>query len=408
MNRLNIILSEDTQQLEELVVVGYMVQRKESLTGSMQSLSSDKLKDITTPSVENMLNSKAPGVYVAPGSGQPGSAGTIVIRGKSTVNGSTDPLWVIDGVIVGSSPGSLNPADIESMTILKDAASTAIYGSQGANGVIVVTTKNPSADKLNVTFSAKAGITNLYKGNLQVMNGQELYDYYSSFSNKEEIVFPRWNPELRNANFDWWDLASQTGKIQEYNLSLSGGSEQLRSLVSVGVYQEEGAVKGYEYTRYNLLYKTDYRPADWITIKPFISGSRRDIDDRQYSVSAMYSALPWDSPFDEEGNIVGHYSDRWVNSNSTNYLYDLQYNFSNSATYEFMGNFDFDIKFTDWLTFSSVNNIKYNNHKSRTYTDPRSSAGEHVDGRINEYRTDMTRLYQIHCFVSTSWSANNF
>lgn len=393
LNRLNIILSEDTQQLEELVVVGYMVQRKESLTGSMQSLSSDKLKDITTPSVENMLNSKAPGVYVAPGSGQPGSAGTIVIRGKSTVNGSTDPLWVIDGVIVGSSPGSLNPADIESMTILKDAASTAIYGSQGANGVIVVTTKKPSADKLNVTFSAKAGITNLYKGNLQVMNGQELYDYYSSFSNKEEIVFPRWNPELRNANFDWWNLASQTGNIQEYNLSLSGGSEQLRSLVSVGVYQEEGAVKGYEYTRYNLLYKTDYRPADWITIKPFISGSRRDIDDRQYSVSAMYSALPWDSPFDEEGNIVGHYSDRWVNSNSTNYLYDLQYNFSNSATYEFMGNFDFDIKFTNWLTFSSVNNIKYNNHKSRTYTDPRSSAGEGVDGRINEYRTDMTRLY---------------
>ena len=107
-----------------------------------------------------------------------------------------------------------------------------------------------------------------------------------------------------------------------------------------------------------------------------------------------------------KGNIVGHYSDRWVNSNSTNYLYDLQYNFSNSATYEFMGNFDFDIKFTNWLTFSSVNNIKYNNHKSRTYTDPRSSAGEGVDGRINEYRTDMTRLYTNQLPVSTSWSAN--
>ena len=214
VSTLNITLSEDTQQLDELIVVGYMVQRKESLTGSLQSLSSDKLKDITSPSVENMLNSKAPGVYVAPGSGQPGAAGSIVIRGKSTVNGSTDPLWVIDGVIVGSSAGSLNPSDIESMTILKDAASTAIYGSQGANGVIVVTTKNPSADKMSITFSAKAGVTNLYKGNLQVMNGEELYDYYSSFSNREEIVFPRWNPELRNSNFDWWDLASQTGNIQ--------------------------------------------------------------------------------------------------------------------------------------------------------------------------------------------------
>jgi TonB-linked SusC/RagA family outer membrane protein len=390
---LQIVLQEDTQQLDELVVVGYMVQRRESLTGSLQSISSDKLKDITTPSVENMLNAKAPGVYVAPGSGQPGSVGTIVIRGKSTVNGSTDPLWVIDGVIVGSNSGSLNPSDIETMTILKDAASTAIYGSQGSNGVIVVTTKNPKVNELKVTLSAKSGVSNLFKGNLQVMNGEELYDYYSSFSNQEDIVFPRWNADLRNSNYDWWDVASQTGMVQDYNISLSGGSEKLRSLVSVGVYNETGAVKGYEYMRYNMLYKTDYRPNDWLTIKPFISGSRRDIDDRQYSVGAMYSNLPWDSPYDEEDNIVGHYSPRWVNSNSTNYLYDLQWNFSQSTTYEFMGNFDFDVKLTDWLTFASVNNIKYQGSSTTTYTDPRSSGGEGVSGRINEYRFEMSRLY---------------
>ena len=392
-NVINVVLSEDTQQLDELVVVGYMIQRRESLTGSLQSIASDKLKDITTPSVENMLNSKAPGVYVAPGSGQPGSVGSIVIRGKSTVNGSTDPLWVIDGVIVGSSSGSLNPGDIETMTILKDAASTAIYGSQGANGVIVVTTKNPNVGKLSVDLSAKTGVSNLYKGNLQVMNGAELYDYYSSFTNQEAIVFPRWNNDLRSSNFDWWDLASQTGIVQDYNISLSGGTEQLRSFVSVGVYDETGAVKGYDYRRYNLLYKTDYRPNDWLTIKPFISGSRRDIDNRQYSVSAMYSALPWDNPYDVDGNIVEHYSDSWVNSNSTNYVYDLQWNKSNSTTYEFMGNFDFDIKFTDWLTFSSVNNIKYQDYNTKSYTDPRSSSGLGVDGRISEYRSEMTRMY---------------
>ena len=204
-------------------------------------------------------------------SGQPGSAGTIVIR-VTTVNGSTDPSWVIDGVIVGSSPGSLNPADIESMTILKDAASTAIYGSQGANGVIVVTTK--ILQQIRMLLSAKAGITNLYKGNLQVMNGQELYDYYSSFSNKEEIVFQDGILELRNANFDWWILP-QTGKIQEYNLSLSGGSQSSFAHWFQLVYIKRRVLLRVEYTRYNLLYKTDYRPADWITIKPFISGSRR-------------------------------------------------------------------------------------------------------------------------------------
>lgn len=390
---INVILYEDAKMLDELVVVGYSVQRRESLTGSLQSLPSNKLKDITTPSVENMLTSKAPGVYVAPGSGQPGASGAVIIRGKSTVNGSTDPLWVIDGVIVGNSSGSLNPEDIETMTILKDAASTAIYGSQGANGVIVVTTKNPKADDLKVTLSAKAGVSNLVKGNLKMMNGAELYDYYSSFSNQEEIVFPRWNPDLRNSNFDWWNFASRTGVVQDYNLTLSGGSAKLRSLVSVGIYDESGAVKGYQFTRYNLLYKTDYRPTKWLTIKPFLSGSRTDIDDRQHSVAAMYSNLPWDSPYDDKGNIVPNWSPLWVNSNSTNYVYDLQWNFSKSRTYEFSGNFDFDIKFTDWLTFSSVNNIKYENDASKSYDDPRSSSAEGVNGRISEYRFDMTRLY---------------
>lgn len=140
-------LDEDSEALDEVIVVGYTTQRKESLTGSMNNIKSEKLKDITTPSVENLWNGKVPGVYVAPGSGQPGSSGAVVIRGQATLNGTTSPLWVIDGVIVGSDAGQLNPADIESMTILKDAASTAIYGSQGANGVIVVTTKSGRAEK---------------------------------------------------------------------------------------------------------------------------------------------------------------------------------------------------------------------------------------------------------------------
>lgn len=390
---LNIVMREDATQLDELVVVGYTAQRRESLTGSLQSISSDKLKNITTPSVENMLTSKAPGVYVAPGSGQPGAAGTVIIRGKSTINGSTDPLWVIDGVIVGNSSGSLNPADIETMTILKDAASTAIYGSQGANGVIVVTTKNPRANEISISLSAKAGVSNLVKGNLQVMNGAELYDYFSSFSNKESISFPRWNENLRNSDFNWWNHATRTGFVQDYNLSISGGSEKLRSMMSVGVYDETGTVKGYSFTRYNFLYKTDFRPINWLTIKPFISGSRRDIDDRQHSVGAMYANLPWDMPYDENGNIIPNRSQLWVNSNSTNYMYDLQWNFGKSTTYEFMGNFDFDIRLTDWLTFSSVNNFKYQGYRSKGYADPRSSAGESVDGRISDYSSEMTRRY---------------
>ncbi|MEG1865365.1 MAG: TonB-dependent receptor [Bacteroides sp.] len=389
----NIVMKEDAKTLDEVVVVGYSSQRKESLTGSMQTLKSDKLKDITSPSVTNMLNGKAPGVFVAPGSGQPGAEAAIVIRGKSTINGSTDPLWVIDGVIVGSGAGALNPADVETMTILKDAASTAIYGSQGANGVILVTTRSAKAEKMTVTASVKAGISNLNNGNLEVMNGAELYDYYKSFANAEEIAFPRWNEDLRNSNFSWWDLATGTGVTQDYNVSLSGGNEKLKSFLSIGVYDETGSVRGYDYTRYNFRYKTTYKMGNWLTVKPSMSGSRRDIDDKQYSTTAMYSMFPWDSPFDENGKIVGHRSNTWVNSNSTNYLYDLQWDKSASTTYEFMGNLDFDVRFTDWLTFSSINNYKWQGYSSSSYTDPRSSGASGVNGRLNEYQSNMVRRY---------------
>lgn len=389
-------LHEDSELLDEVVVVGYGVQKKESLTGSMQVLKSDKLTDVTTPSVENMLSGKSPGVYVGSSSGKPGEAGAVLIRGKSSINGSTAPLWVIDGVIVGSTPGALNPADIESMSILKDAASTAIYGSQGANGVILITTKSAKADKITINFSAKAGVTKLNNGRLEVMNGAELYDYFASFPNQEQIQFDLWNEELRNKNFDWWKLATTTGVAQDYNLSLTGGSEKVRNFFSLGVYDEDGAVKGYDYKRYNFRFKSDFSLFDRLTLKPNVSGSRRKIHDQQYSVTAMYSNLPWDSPYDKDGNLVDHKSPLWVNSNSTNYLKDLQWDYSSSVNNEFTGGFDIDLKITDWLNFSSINNYRWSNYQSTGYTDPRSYSGEGVQGRLNEYTSTTIKKYTNH------------
>jgi TonB-linked SusC/RagA family outer membrane protein len=391
---MTIRIKEDTHALAEVVVVGYGVQKRESLTGALQTLNNEKLTNITTPSVQNMLNGKAPGVYVAPGDGRPGSSGSVVIRGKASINGETRPLWVIDGVIVGNTPNnSLNPNDIETMTILKDAASTAIYGSQGANGVIVVTTKKGTADKLTINASAKFGLNSLNNGNMEVMNGEELYDYYKSFSNQEMISFPRWNENLRNSNYDWWDLATQTGIVQEYNISAAGGNEKIRSYFSLGYYDEEGAVKGYDYTKYDFRLRTEMKPTTWLTLKPLIAGSRRNIDNQEHSVTAMYSNLPWDNPYQEDGTPTPNYSQTWVNSNSTNYLYDLQWNKSSSITHTFMGNFDFDIRLTDWLTFASVNSYSYNNYEFKELFDPRSYEGAGVNGRIEERTQKTERRY---------------
>lgn len=387
-------LHEDTETLDEVVVVGYGVQKKESLTGAMSTLKENRLKDVTTPTVENMLNGKVSGVYVAPGSGQPGSNGAVQIRGRATLSGSTSPLWVIDGVIVGEDPDVLNPSDIENMTILKDAASTAIYGSQGANGVIIVTTKMGKSEKMKINASVKLGVSTMTNGKMEVMNGAELYDYYASFPNQEDIKFSRWNPELRNANFDWGELASQAGFTQDYNISLSGGNEKMSSYFSLGYYSEEGTVKGYKYDRYSFRYRSNYKPFSWLTIKPNISGSMKNTDDSQYDYTAKYTMFPWDSPYDEDGNLVPDRYSGWVDSSDLNYLNSISYgNHTTRKTYEFSGNFDFDIKITDWLTFTSVNNYRWTGYFQATYTDPRTDSASGVQGRVEEEQTNNIQRY---------------
>ena len=408
-NGMKISLKEDTESLEEVVVVGYGTQKKESLTGAMANIKGEKLKDITSATVENMLNGKVSGVYVAPGSGRPGSTGAIIIRGQTSLNGATAPLWVVDGVIVGNSAGDLNPDDIETMTVLKDAASTAIYGSEGANGVVVVTTKQAKHEKMSISLSAKAGLSTLNRGNLEMMDGAEFYDYYKSFQNVESVNFPRWNEDLRNSNFDWFKLAKKTGSTQNYNLTLNGGSENIQSMFTLGYFKEEGAVKGYDMNRYSTRIKVVYKPYEWLTIKPNISGSRTNDKDKQYSVGAMYSMMPWDSPYDENGNLVPNYYAGWVNSKATNYLNDLAAgDYSTSTTYDLSGGLDFDIKIAPWLTFSSVNNYSYYNSQTHGYYDPKSSSGEGVNGRTTEYNYVSTRRYTNQLLrFKKSWGKHN-
>lgn len=388
-------LFEDSETLDEVVVVGYTTQKKESLTGAMQVVSNDKLLDITTASTENLLASKVPGVQVTATSGQPGSVSKVVIRGKATVNGATDPLWVIDGVLVGSSSNNLNPNDIESISVLKDAASTAIYGSEGANGVIVVTTKKGMTGRTRVNLSVKAGLSMMNNGNLEMMNGADLYDYFSKFSNANDLPnkIKRWGPDLRNSNFDWFKNAIHNGLTQDYNLSISGGTDKIRTYTSLGYYKEEGAIKGYDLTRYNFRFNVEYDAFSWLKIKPKFSGARKDIYDAQHDASAMYYNLPWDSPYDENNNLVGDQPASWVNATSRNYLYDLQWNYSKSSQYEMMANLDFDIKITDWLKFSSVNNYKYGSAMWKKVVDARSLAGQSSKGQITDNKSSYYRIY---------------
>lgn len=162
----------------------------------------------------------------------------------------------------------------------------------------------------------------------------------------------------------------------------------------MGYYSEEGAVKGYDLQRYNFRYRSNYKPFDWLTIKPSVSGAMRDTHDAQYSVTAMYSMFPWDSPYDENGNLVPDRYSGWVDNSDSNYLNDLSYgNHTDYKTYEFNGNFDFDIRITDWLTFSSINNYRWIGYYYNSYTDPRSESASGVNGRLEEYQSNTVRRY---------------
>ena len=225
---INVSLESGTNELDEVIVVGYAATKRESLTGSLTQVKADKLLDATTPSVANMLAGKSTGVLVTQSSGQPGSTSDIVIRGKSSLSGNTSPLWVIDGVIVGTSAYEINPSDIESMTILKDAASTAIYGASGSNGVILVTTKRAKSGQATVNASAKFGFSRLNTGNLEFMNSEELYDYFSGMG------VAGLKPEYRTTYYDWFGKSEQTGKTQDYNVSITGGTDKFKVYSSLG------------------------------------------------------------------------------------------------------------------------------------------------------------------------------
>lgn len=256
---LNIVLESQLSELDEVIVVGYGMQRKSSITGAISTVNVDKLKDITSPSVGNMLQGKMAGVVATPLSGQPGQGVTIRIRGTGTIRGNKDPLWVIDGV-VGNAVSELNPNDIETISILKDGSATALYGSRGANGVILVTTKRASMGVSQIEASVRMGVSQLQKGKLEMMNGAEYYDYVVTAHRNAGILDQQhWlQPYLANQNTDWWDLATKDALTQNYNIGYRYGNDKIRSYLSADYYNEDGTIKGFTYDRYTLRVNTDY------------------------------------------------------------------------------------------------------------------------------------------------------
>jgi len=394
---INVNLGISTESIDEVMVIAYGTTKKSNLTGSAVALDNEDLKDVFVSNVSSMLQGKVAGVYTSASSGQPGQGATITIRGKGSLSGTTKPLWVVDGIIMGNDDPGYSPADVESITVLKDASATSLYGSLAANGVILVQTKRAKKGVSKINVNASRGYTVFNTGNFSLMNSQELYDYQKT-----------WNPnvteDVLNTDTDWMKIGTQTGKAQEYNVNYSGGNDMITAYLSGTYYNETGALKGYEYERYSGIANIDINVSKRLLIKANFSGDYRTTDDQQHSTYNMFTYMPWDEPYLPDGSILDPRVDSgkkyllengkvWYGRDENNYLYDLQYNYGTSRGNNLRANIGMDYKINDWLTFSSMNNIALGFGQNEYYTDPRSISGQADRGRLYEaYSFSRTRF----------------
>lgn len=411
-NQYEITLFPSAQMLDAVVVTGYQTVERRKLTAAVGKLNISDETIGAVKSIDQALAGQIAGLSVTSTSGAPGAPAKIRIRGTLSLNGTQDPLWVLDGIplegtdvpqsnvlndvsnIQQSSIAGLNPADIENITVLKDAAATAIYGARAANGVIVITTKKGKVGKPVINFSSKfTYMPTLSTNRLNMLNSQEKVDlelellrsnfaYGDNKGGVSKIIsgygltdaykkggWSALTPEaqtdisrLRNTETDWGDILFRDAFNQEYSLSLSGGNERVTYYTSIGYYQENGNVKGVGLDRLNIVAKTSYKVNRMLKFGVSLFVNRRNnktyLTDTYGLVNPVYysrKANPYYQPFDANGNYVYDFD---VQNNSDTDLgfniFEERKNTSNEETINALSSiFDAELRFNDKLKFTT-------------------------------------------------------
>lgn len=270
-NVINLVLLENVEDLKEVIVVGYGVQKKGDVTGAIGIIDSDKFESRSVGQIGNLIQGQAAGVQVLSSSGKPSQGLSIRIRGTTSITGSSEPLYVVDGIPT-SDTRSINPSDIESITVLKDASSAAIYGASGANGVVLITTKKGTSSKPIVRFETYSGFSQVWR-TLKVLNGEQYRDLMTELGYNTD-----WSQYTNNT--DWQDKVFQNGYSQNYQLSVSGKSNTgTNYYVSGGFLGQNGAVRSAEMNRYNFKINLDQEINDWLSVGTRIAYTKyADVD----------------------------------------------------------------------------------------------------------------------------------
>jgi TonB-linked SusC/RagA family outer membrane protein len=309
---INVVLQADIQQLSEVVIVGYGEQKRSDITGAVASVPKDRLQTLPVTNIMYALQGSTPGLNVSQGSSVPGRAASVTIRGTNSINANADPLYVLDGVIFFGSTNDINPSDIESIEVLKDASAVAIYGTRGSNGVILITTKRGKSGKPTFSYNGYTGVEDM--AHVLTPMGPDAYvqkyaDYKIATNNASTNVLPNLN-EINNYNAglttDWIKVATQTGKIQEHNLGVRGGNETAKYYVNLGYLNEQGVVKGYEYKRYSVRTNLDVTPTDWLKFGTSLFYVGKNLDGGRVNLLQGTAMSPYSTPYDANGTLLGY------------------------------------------------------------------------------------------------------
>ena len=393
-------LKEDAQVLQEVVVVGYGAQKRQDITGAVAVVDGKKFENRVNNQVSSLLQGQTAGVQVTSNGGKPGGGFSVRVRGTSSLTAGSDPIYVIDGVIT-SDTRSLNPADIETMSILKDASSAAIYGSQGGNGVVIITTKQGKTEKPVITYETYTGFQTVWK-KIDVLNAQQYRELQT-----ERGLTTNW--DLYNQNTDWQNKVFRTGNSNSHQVSVSGKSNKTSYYLSGGVVNQDGAVRSSEMDRKTFKVNLSQEVTDWLKVGTsfnYVDYHDVDVTDNTAVGSGGVILGVLNTPqnigiFNPNGTYTSNPFQNWENPISSTDAASRGYN-----NRRIFGNVYGEISILKGLKFRTALNIDRNNTTSDYFLNPYTTSYGIAMKGIGRYNTSSYDYYMYENTLTYKLNVN--